>query len=385
MRPSFSRRQFLYASAFATTMPLIAPRPVAAAATTRGGSAWPGYAKAVVIDGLGGPGRINGKSQSTLDAQDLADVRACGLSAVNVTVGGVGSYQVDFAETVASIAAWDAEVAAHPDLLMKFARVGDIAHAKSTRRLALIYGLQDTTALGEDPDRLETFRALGVRIVQLTYNRRNLVGDGCLEPGNAGLSLFGRDLIERMNTHGMLVDLSHCGERTTDEAIALSTKAVAITHAGCRSISDLPRNKSDATLRLLADRGGVFGIYLAPYLRSSGQPMAVDVIAHIEHALRVCGEDHVGIGTDNFIGALEVDDQFRKDFAEQVEMRRKRGISAPGENPDAYLYVPDLNTPRRLDTLAALMAARGHPDRVIAKVIGGNFQRLFAQTWPATS
>ena len=379
---SFPRRQFLHGAGLAAATPLLGLHRLNALAASSSSPAWGGYTSAVVIDGLGGPGRPTGKDGPALDAKDIADVRASGLSAVNLTIGSVGSYARNYEEAVSSIAFWDGEIAKHPDVLLKFSRAADIDAARRSGRLALIYGLQDTTMLGEDIGRLDMFRALGVRIVQLTYNRRNLVGDGCMEPGNAGLSRFGREVVERMNAQAMLVDLSHCGERTTDEAIALSSKPVAITHTGCSAVSPHPRSKSDATLRKLADRDGVAGIYLMPYLRSSGQPMASDVIAHVEHALKVCGEDHVGIGTDNTIGALELSEDFKQGFAAEIARRKATGIAAPGEHPEVYAYVPDLNTPRRFETLAARLSARGHSDRVIAKVIGGNFQRLFAQTWP---
>ena len=376
------RRRFLSAittSALAATLPVTrsaaADVPVAA-------SQWSGYANASVIDALGGPGNAN-KPGAALDAADLADVRASGLTAVNLTVGSVGRYARDYEGAIEGIAHWDSEIAAHPDVLMKFQRSNDLAEAKRSGRLAIIYGFQDATPLGEDLDRLEVFRGLGVRIIQLTYNRRNLVGDGCLEPGDAGLSLFGRELVERMNARDVLVDLSHCGRRTTDDAIALSKNPVAITHAGCAAVSDLPRNKNDATLRKLAERGGVIGIYLMPYLRTGGQPMAADVVAHIEHALDVCGEDHVGIGTDGAISAVQLTPAYKKAFADEIAERRQRGVSAPGETTAVYTFVPDLNTPRRFETIASLLAKRGKPDRVIEKVLGGNFLRLFAQTWPA--
>ena len=310
-------------------------------------------------------------------------MRASGITAVNLTVSRVGSYARDYDGTIEQIGHWDAEIAAHPDLLLKLNDAQDLAVAKKSGRLAIIYGFQDATPFGEDLDRLETFRGLGVRIVQLTYNRRNLVGDGCLEPGNAGLSEFGKTLVERMNASNVLVDLSHCGQRTTDEAIALSNKPVAITHTGCAAVANLPRNKSDATLRALADRGGVAGIYFMPYLRTSGQPLAADVVAHIEHALDVAGEDHVGIGTDGTISAVELTEDYKKAFAAEIAERQKAGISAPGETTAVYTFVPDLNTPRRLETLATLLARRGRPERVIDKVLGGNFLRLFNETWPA--
>ena len=372
-----TRRQFVSALA-AGAVAAALPRARASDAPAK----WRNYSKLTVIDALGGPGSAN-KPDKPLDAADLADVRASGITAVNLTVSGVGSYARDYDKTIAQIAQTDREITLHPDVLMKFNDARDFAVAKRSGKLAIIYGFQDATPLGEDLDRLDTFRGLGVRIIQLTYNRRNLVGDGCLEPGNAGLSQFGRTLVERMNASSLLVDLSHCGQRTTDEAIAFSKKPVAITHAGCTAVADLPRNKNDATLRALAERGGVVGIYFMPYLRTSGQQMAADVVAHIEHALDVAGEDHVGIGTDGAISAVELTDEYKKAFASEIAERRKNGISAPGETTAVYTFVPDLNTPRRLETLATLLARRGRPERVIDKVLGGNFLHLFNETWPA--
>jgi membrane dipeptidase len=377
--PFVSRRRFV--SSLAMTA-LAAAAPRAGSTKTTDAPRWRGYSRATIIDACGSPGSAN-STASTLGAAELADIRASGLTAMNLTVAPVGSYTHDYDGAIAQIAHWDAEIAAHPDVLMRLNDARDLAAAKRSGKLAIIYGFQDTTPFGEDLDRLETFRGLGVRIVQLTYNRRNLVGDGCLEPGDAGLSQFGRELVERMNKADVLVDLSHCGRRTTDEGIAASKNPVAITHAGCAAISNLPRNKNDATLKLLADRGGVIGIYLMPYLRTSGQPMADDVIAHIEHALDVCGEDHVGIGTDGTISAVQLTDEYKKAFAEEIAERQKRGVSAPGETTAVYTFVPDLNTPRRFETIATLLARRGKSERVIEKVLGGNFLRLFAQTWPS--
>jgi membrane dipeptidase len=184
-----------------------------------------------------------------------------------------------------------------------------------------------------------------------------------------------------MNDLGVLVDLSHCGHRTTLDGIAASKKPVAITHAGCAALADLPRNKTDEELRALAKKGGVAGIYFMPFLRTQGQPMAADLIHHIEHAVDVCGEDHVGLGTDGGISALELTEDYKKRFREFIADRRKQGISAPGETEDVYLYLPDLNTPRRFETLAGLLQKRGHSGAWIEKILGGNFARLFKEVW----
>ncbi len=200
--PFVSRRRFV--SSLATTA-LAASAPRIATSKAGGEARWRGYSRATIIDGCGSPGSANDTS-GTLGAAELADVRASGVTAMNLTVGPVGSYTRDYDGAVSLIAHWDAEIAAHPDVLIKCNDVRDLVAAKRSGKLAIIYGFQDTTPFGEDPERLETFRGLGVRIVQLTYNRRNLAGDGCLEPGDAGLSQFGRDLVERMNAHDVLVD-----------------------------------------------------------------------------------------------------------------------------------------------------------------------------------
>ncbi len=145
----------------------------------------------------------------------------------------------------------------------------------------------------------------------------------------------------------------------------------------------MPRNKTDNELKQLADKGGYVGIYLMPFLRSKGQPMAADLIAHLEHAIDICGEDHVGIGSDGVISPVAVTSEFKKKFADEVNDRRKRGISAPGEDPNVYTFIPDLNRADRFARIAELLAARKHSDARIEKVLGGNFARLLKDVWGA--
>jgi membrane dipeptidase len=384
MSGSLDRRRFIFLSTLAAAgaaAPKVAEGGTAEATAKPGTTPqarWPGYEKAILIDALGGPG---GGGDGPLSAAELADVRASGLTAVNLTVGALGSGADVFEQTFKTIGYWEREIDAHPDVLMKIKSAADLEPAKASRRLGIIYGFQDATPLGDDPGRVELFSRFGVRVIQLTYNRRNLLGDGCLEPSNAGLSRLGVQVVERMNEQGVLVDLSHCGHRTTLEGIATSKKPVAITHAGCAAVVDLPRNKTDEELRNLARKGGVLGIYFMPFLRAKGQPMAADLIRHLEHALDVCGEDHVGIGTDGGISTVEVTPEYVKRFHEDIADRRRRGVSAPGESEDAYTFLPDLNTPRRFETLAGLLRDRGHSEARVEKILGGNFARLFREVW----
>ena len=151
----------------------------------------------------------------------VANARASGITAVNVTINGAGvTGAAAFESTVRNVAFLERELNAHPDAFLRVRGVADIRRAKETSRVGLIAGFQDATMLEGDLSRVDVFHDLGVRIIQLTYNVRNLLGDGCLEPGNAGLSNFGRDVVRRMNELGILVDLSHCGRRTTTDTIA---------------------------------------------------------------------------------------------------------------------------------------------------------------------
>jgi membrane dipeptidase len=343
---------------------------------------WPGYERAIVIDNLATPGPFNVGSMydRPWTPEMIANARASGITAVNVTVG-LPTPGDAFNGTIRTLAFLGREMFQHPDVFIAVHRVADIARAKETKRLGLIAGFQDTVMLESDVSRVDLFHGLGVRIIQLTYNLRNLVGDGCLEPGNAGLSNFGRDVVTRMNDRGVLVDVSHCGRRTTDDAIAHSRKPVAITHSGCAALADVPRNKTDEQLKAMARKGGVIGVYTMPFLRVSGQPTAADFVRHVEHAVRVCGEDHVGVGSDNSITPLEITPAFRAQHAEFVRIRRSRGISAPGEDENVFAYVPDLNSPRRMELIADALATRGYSSARIEKILGGNWLRLFGDVW----
>jgi len=273
------------------------------------------------------------------------------------------------------------EIDSHPEVLARIRGVADIAAAKQAGRTGLVYGFQDAVAFDSDLSRLDELYRLGLRIVQPTYNRRNLLGDGCLEPANAGLSKAGVEAIERMNALGILVDLSHCGRQTASDAIAASKKPVAFTHTGSAALNDHPRNRTDAELRAVAEKGGVVGIYFMPFLSEGRQPTAADVIRHLEHMLQVAGEDHVSIGTDGGISAEVLTPEFKERHASFVRERREAGISAPGETEEGYLFANELNSPRRLETLAAMLSTRGHTDARIEKILGANLVRVFSETW----
>jgi membrane dipeptidase len=333
------------------------------------------YKNAIVIDTLCAP-FISSDVQLTPDI--LSAIRQSGITAINFTVS-----ELKFEDTVESLADVDALVEQHPETFLLVRHHSDLARAKRENKIGIMLGFQYPGFLEQDPDRIPMFRNLGVRIMQLTYNNRGLFGDGCLEPGNAGLSKAGIAAVKKMNEIGVAVDLSHSGYRTTSEGIAESVKPVLITHSGCASVYAHPRSKPDDILKSLADRGGYFGVYLMPYVVASPTvPTREHVLDHVVHAINVCGADHVGIGSDGSIQKTVLTAEQKAAFDQDIARRKKLGIGAPGE--DRYPYVPDLNGPDHMEVIATELAKRGQPASVIEKVLGANFQRVIGDIWGAS-
>lgn len=355
-----------------------------AADSVGGPDDWPGYDAAFVLDMLATPGPFNvpdwlGKP---LTPAMVANARRSGITAVNATISALGRTPEETLEaTVRNVAAWQYEFDQHPDAFMGVRSLEHVRQAKAQKKVGIIFGFQDTTPYADKLERIETFHRLGVRIVQLTYNGPNLVGDGCLVPQDRGLRPFGRQVVERLNELKSLIDLSHVGWETTRQTIALSKAPVACTHSGAAAVTNVPRNKPDDILRALAQKGGVIGVYMMPFLRTSGQPTSADFMRHLGHCINICGEDHVGIGSDLSITPLDLTPEFRKVHSDFVKQRRAAGISAPGEDENVFNYVPDLNSPRRMELVADAMAKAGHSSARIEKVLGANWMRLLGEVW----
>jgi membrane dipeptidase len=371
------RREFLSLSVAAGATALL-PRSLLAA-----GPAEELYSHSIVVDGLGFPGGRQTDTQGALLPLEIEDVRASGLAAVHLTVGTVGTMPPleAFEAIVRDIVRWEGEIERHPTVFARVRTVEDIRRARSAGRTGLIYGLQDGVSFEDDAARLEALHYLGIRVVQPTYNRRNLLGDGCMEPADGGLSRAGHEAIERLNALGILIDLSHCGRRTAADAIRASQRPVAFTHTGCDALAPHPRHRTDDELRAVAASGGVIGIFVMPYLAQGRQPTAADVIAHLEHALEVAGEDHVSIGTDGLVSPTEVTPEYVVAFRKNTRERKALGIAAPYETEEGYLFASDLNTPQRFVTLSERLLARGHGEARVQKVLGGNLLRVFGDTW----
>ena len=339
-----------------------------------------------VINALGGLDDPNfpeddADHKHAISARMLRDAHASGETAVNITMGYVAGPAEPFESTLADIRGWNAAVQAHPEDVLKILTLADIARARARNKIGLIYGFQNAAMMGTDASRVDTFARLGVRVIQLTYNVANRLGDGSMVPNGRGLTAFGREVVERLNANRVMVDLSHSGRQICLDAARFSRQPISINHTGCRALVDLPRNKTDEELRLVAGRGGFVGIYFMPFLNPSGHATAADVVAQIEHALNVCGEDHVGIGTDG--GTTPIDDlqAYADALRKEHEDRVAKGVAAPGEGADTHPFVDDLRGPDQFRKLARLLAARNHSEARIAKILGGNFMRYAREVW----
>lgn len=309
------------------------------------------------------------------DASRFQELAESGVTALKTTLGGANG---TFEDAVADIAAAQALLEAHPENFIKVRKHADLERAKAENKLAVIFSFEAASMLADQPDRIDLFRKLDVLVMQLSYNHDTPLGHGCLDGETGGLTELGRQAVARMNASGVAVDLSHSNTRTTAEAIALSRKPPLITHAGCRAVFMHPRNKRDEEMQALADKGGVMGICMLPFLTPENrQPMLADYMQHMIHALKICGEDHVGIGTDTAF--FTVDNAELKAMAAEAQTRRQQGVGAPGENRPPW--IPDINTPRKLERVADALLKHGYSARAAEKVLGLNFSRAFKEIW----
>lgn len=285
----------------------------------------------------------------------------------------------------AELEAWSKAFQAPNTLFHPVLKAADFVDARRLGRLGIILDSQDPNILGpasyslsnENLATLGALHAKGLRVLQLTYTDTNGVGSGYPEPRDGGLTRFGRVLVEEMNRLGVLIDASHTGERTTREAIALSKRPIAITHAGCRALYDNPRNKTDALIRQLGDAGGYFGVFNATLWMTRRPTSSVeDVVDHIDHVVKVGGIDLVGFGSDQL--ALG-DPQPQAVKAGNMGGYLKTIRGWPDEGPTrGHTTASELDHPDRCRVLAEALARRRYRASDIDKILGGNFVRVFA-------
>ena len=362
----------------AGTAALIASAP----AVARKAPAQSWYDRAIIIDGLGGLGDPYApQEQLRLSDRAWNEIVETGVTVVRDTVFPVGNVADAWGEYRKAVTGSQNFLNANPDRLVLVRSAADILKAKREKKLAWVLGTQDSSMIGPELDRLAEVKKDGIMTVQLTYNLRNLAGDGSLEPANSGLSNLGRETIRRIEAEKLLLDLAHGGARTIAEAIAFAKRPLVISHTGARALIDHPRNVSDAAIRGVADKDGVVGVYFMPYLAADSHAKGADVIAHVEHVANIAGEDHVGIGTDNGPLPTVLDAATKAKLDENQRLRIKLGIAAPGEAVGVYPLVADYNSIDRYRRFAADLQKRGWSEARLEKLMGANFLRVYREAW----
>tara|TARA_R110002167_G_scaffold127057_2_gene308331 strand:+ start:2627 stop:3781 length:1155 start_codon:yes stop_codon:yes gene_type:complete len=372
--PLTPNRRAVIAASLATTLMPVAARARQAPAPGDDAIARL-YRNAMVIDGnLVGPF----DDAAPLDRDTADQVRSSGLTAFKLSIGGsTGGHDA----TNAEIAALDTAISLSPDVYMNIRTAADLLEAKHTGRVGVIYSFEGVDMLDGQVDTIDHFSALGVRVMQLSYNTASPFASGVMvPPPSSGLTPLGHAAVARMNRLGVTLDISHADEPSSLAAIAASSRPVAITHAGCDAVYPHPRNKSDAVLKAVADSGGVVGIYGLSYISAGPEQQSLDdYLAHMLHALAVCGEDHVGIGSDALLTAFDTSPDSMAEWDASIAARAAAGVAAPGEGRPPF--VTGLNRPDRPAIIARALLDRGQPVRVVEKILGTNFQRVFAETW----
>jgi membrane dipeptidase len=297
------------------------------------------------------------------------DMRRGGITAANCT----SCVWESFTETMRNTAQWKAWLRENADLITQVYTTEDILRAKQENKTGIILGWQNSSGIEDRLEYLALFHELGLRVVQMTYNTQNLVGCGCYETRDSGLSDFGRDVLGEMNRLGILCDLSHVGPKTSEDAILASKQRVAYSHCLPAGLKAHPRNKSDAQLRFIAERGGFVGVTMFPPFLKRGTAATVDdYVEAIEYVMNLCGEDIVGIGTDftqgygrPFFDWLNHDKGVGRKLVEFGEVINPEGMRTIGDFPN----------------LTAAMERRGWPEGRIGKVMGGNWLQLLRDVW----
>ena len=314
---------------------------------------------------------IDALQYSNWDRGLFEALRAGHLSAVHVTI----TYWEDARATLSNIGTWNQRFRRHADLIMPARRGADILEARRQGKTAIILGAQNCSPIDDELAMVEVMHDLGLRIMQLTYNNQSLIGAGCYEEDDPGISRFGRAVIKEMNRVGMIIDLSHSAERTTLEAIALSERPVAITHANPASFHAALRNKSDDVLKALGESGGMLGFSLYPFHLKGGTDCTLaDFCDMVARTAELMGVDHIGIGSD----------LCQNWGYETLEwMRSGRWTFAPdyGEGSAERADWPEqpswMRGPADLPNLVPGLAAKGFSREEVAKIMGGNWLRFF--------
>jgi membrane dipeptidase len=312
----------------------------------------------------------------TFTGEDRARYQSSGITSFSLGAGA-GSFE----DALRFYAEWNGFLAGYSDWLTRIDKIADFARAKAQKKVGVMLTFQDSTHF-RTPDDVPLFFGLGQRISQLTYNFDNRIGSGFLENRDGGLSVFGHSIMQRMEQTGMGVDVSHCGDQTTLDALEAAKKPVLFTHATARAL--VPghlRCKTDEAIQKMAKSGGVMGIAMIRFMVRGSEPVTIEhVLDHVDYVAKLAGLEHVAIGSDlDVVGNPNAVNGGGFDPRTQPNFSRYQYH----EDGDGAINIRGLNHPKRVFDLTEGLIRRGYTDAQIAQVLGGNAVRVLGAVWPA--
>lgn len=334
----------------------------------------------LIIDGL-----LNAAFNETFFLQ----MRAGGYTAANVSIA-LPMFSTDrVRRALKEFAEWYELLDRTSHLVLPVRSAKDIERAKHEGKVGIIFGFQDAGPLGLDLYFARVFHTLGIRVMGLSYNRRNLVADGCAEESDSPLSRFGREVVKELNRLRIVIDLSHTGHRSAMEAVDISDVPVILSHSNAYAVCDHPRNAKDELIKAVAARGGVIGATALPMLltRKAIKPKRTlaDLLDHIDYLVGLVGEDHVGFGSDFW--RFNLQDAIERDVASGFKGRLDHepwSAAQEGDlDPDTLelVYPEGIRDVSQVPNLLQGLLNRGYSPVAAAKILGGNLFRVFREVW----
>jgi microsomal dipeptidase-like Zn-dependent dipeptidase len=321
--------------------------------------------------------RIDALQYANWSEKVFRQMRAGGVDAVHVTI----AYHENFRETVANIEAWNRWFERYPDLIFQGFTAADITVAQETGRTAIFFGSQNPSCIEDDIGLVEVLHRLGLRFMQLSYNNQSLLATGCYEAEDPGLTRMGREVVAEMNRVGLVVDMSHSGERSTLDAIGHSTRPIAITHANPAQWHPARRNVSDRVFRALSESGGMLGFSLYPHhLRGGSHCTLPEFCEMVAQTADRIGPDRVGIGSD----LCQDQPNSVVDWMRAGRWTKRIDYGEGSADAPGFPPMPDwFRDNRDFTNIEHGLRATGMSDTEVAAIMGGNWARFFAESFSA--
>ena len=318
---------------------------------------------------------IDGCQYANWSKKIFREMHEGGVSAVHVTI----CYHEDFRETVVNMADWNRMFERFPDLIVPCRTADDVRRAHADGRTAIVFGFQNCSPIEDDIGLVEICHQLGARFMQLTYNNQSLLATGCYEESDTGVTRMGRQVIAEMNRVGLVVDMSHSGERSTLEAIEISDRPIAITHANPSFWHPALRNKSDNVLKALGESGGMLGFSLYPHHLKDKSDCTVESFCDmVARTADLMGIDHIGLGSDLCQDQPDSVVEWMRVGRWTKDIDYGEGSAGDaGFPPMPSWFGGNLD----FDNIANGLRAHGFADADVEKVMGGNWLRFFEESF----